>query len=74
MLTGIFKLNARQQGEAALEFAFALKTERMKLTDKDISRLRQEAQQLRSDGKYIDLIKDLLGVGNADAWSQGASI
>jgi hypothetical protein len=74
MLLGIFRSNARQQGEAALEFAFALKTERLKLSDKDMSRLRQEVKELCGEGIYIELIKDLLGVGDAEAWSQGPSI
>lgn len=74
MLSGIFRMNARQQGEAALEFAFALKTERMRLSEKDMNRLKQEVKALKSNGKHIDLIKDLLDVGDVDAWSHGASI
>lgn len=74
MLSGIFRLNARLQGEAALEFAFALKTERMKLADKDMNRLKQEVRVLLGGGQYLGLIKDLLDVGRTDAWDQGASI
>ena len=74
MLSGIFRLNSRQQGEAALEFAFALKTERLKLSDKDMNRLMNEVKELRGNGKYLDLIKDMLNVGDADSWSYKASI
>lgn len=74
MLSGIFKLNERQQGEAALEFAFALKSERLKLADKDMTRLQGEVRELCGEEKYVDLMKDLLGVGRTDAWNQGASI
>lgn len=73
LLSGIFRLNSRQQGEAALEFAFAIKTERLKLADEDMSRLRQEVKGLSGDGKYFELLKDLLDVGSTDSWSQGAS-
>ncbi|MXS82713.1 hypothetical protein [Nitrosomonas oligotropha] len=62
ILSGIFRMNSRQQGEAALEFAFALRTERLKLCDSDIERLKQEINSLSNESgeKYVVLLKNLM--------------
>ena len=74
MLSGIFRFNSRQQGEAALEFALALKTERMKLSAVDMKRLKDEVKELSGEDQYIKLMKDLLDVGQPNAWGQGIGI
>lgn len=75
ILSGIFRMNSRQQGEAALEFAFALKSDRMKLYDSDMRRLKDEVRDLCEDsGKYIKLLKNILGIDSSEAWSDATSI
>lgn len=70
LLSSIFRLNSRQQGEAALEFAFALKTERLKLAAADIRRLKLEVKGLSGGGLYFDLLKGLLDVGDEGCFVQ----
>lgn len=62
ILSGIFRMSSRQQGEAALEFAFALRTGRLKLCDSDIERLKQEINSLSNESgeKYVVLLKNLM--------------
>lgn len=74
LLSSIFRLNSRQQGEAALEFAFALKTARLKLADQDMSRLKLEVEELSGDGIYVELLKALLDVGRDDSLVQETGI
>lgn len=74
ILSGIFRSNSRQQGETALEFAFSLKSGRLKLADSDLNRLKQELDKLHGSGEYFELLKDLLDMGSADAWDEGPSI
>ena len=74
ILSGIFRLHARQQGEAALEFALAIKNGWLKLSDSDMSRLKQEVNKLHGSGVYFELLRDLLGIGSSDAWSEEATI
>ncbi len=75
ILTGIFRMNFRQQGEAALEFAFALKNDRMKLYDSDMKRLKDEVGNLCEDsGKYIKLLKNILDIDSPEAWIDETSI
>jgi hypothetical protein len=75
ILSGIFRMNSRQQGEAALEFAFALKNDRMKLYDSDLSRLKDEVKNLCEDsGKYIKLLKNILDIASSESWIDETSI
>ena len=68
-------MNSRQQGEAALEFAFALKNDRMKLYDSDLSRLKDEVKNLCEDsGKYIKLLKNILDIASSESWIDETSI
>ncbi|WP_305333882.1 hypothetical protein [Nitrosomonas sp.] len=74
ILSGIFRMNSRQQGEAALEFAFALRTERLRLTSSDVSRLENEIRNLpNKNGQYIKLLSDLM-INSSEAWRDEASI
>ncbi|ADE12083.1 hypothetical protein [Sideroxydans lithotrophicus] len=74
ILSGVFRLNSRQQGEAALEFAFALKAERLKLADEDMNRLKLEVKELSGDGIYVELLKALLDVGHEGSLEQETGI
>lgn len=75
ILSGIFRMNSRQQGEAALEFAFALKNARMKLYDSDLSRLKDEVKNLcDKNGEYIKLLKNILDIDSSDALNDETSI
>jgi hypothetical protein len=74
LLSSVFRLNSRQQGEAALEFAFALKTERLKLADEDMNRLKSEVDGLSGDGIYLELLKALLDVGREGLLEQETGI
>ena len=75
ILSGIFRMNSRQQGEAALEFAFALQSDRMKLYDSDMRRLKDEVKNLCEDsGKYIKLLKNILDIDSSEAWIDETSI
>lgn len=72
LLSSIFRQYSRQQGEAALEFAFALKTGRLKLVSHDVECLQQEVKKLSGAGKYLELLKDLLNEEGGDAWNKQA--
>jgi hypothetical protein len=72
LLSSIFRQHSRQQGEAALEFAFALNTERLKLAGDDMNRLKQEVSELSGNEQYLGLLKDLLNVAGDDVWSEPA--
>ncbi|WP_293007208.1 hypothetical protein [Nitrosomonas sp.] len=75
ILSGIFRMNSRQQGEAALEFAFALKSNRLKLYESDLSRLKVEVKKLCEDnGKYIRLLKNFLDIDSFETWRDETSI
>ena len=75
ILSGIFRMNSRQQGEAALEFAFALKSNRMKLYDSDLSRLKDEVKDLcEGGGKYIKLLKNIMDIDSSEALNDETSI
>lgn len=73
LLSSIFRQYSRQQGEAALEFAFALKTGRLKLVSHDMERLQKEVKELGGDEKYLELLKDFLNEEGGDAWSESPS-
>ncbi|MBX9893708.1 MAG: hypothetical protein K2Y09_00805 [Nitrosomonas sp.] len=68
ILSGVFRMNSRQQGEAALEFAFALRTERLKLCDSDIERLKEEVKSLsnESEEEYVVLLKNLIDMNSSE--------
>lgn len=61
-------MNSRQQGEAALEFAFAVRTEHLKLCDSDLKKLKQEIASLSNENgeKYVVLLKNLMDMNTPE--------
>ena len=75
LLCGVFVQHAREQGEAALEFALALHSKKLRLADTDFASLRRLCATVLADkeGTQHQFLKDLLGIGSADAW-RGAPV
>lgn len=68
ILSGVFRMNSRQQGEAALEFVFALKSNRLKLYESDLIRLKDEVKELCEDnGEHIKLLKIFFDIASSEA-------
>lgn len=65
-VTKVFQSRNRAQGEAALEFAVALATERMKLSPTDWSEVKETVRKLAQDSNELDttlrVLFDLQGV------------
>lgn len=60
MLSGIFQLHEREQGEAALEFALALRCGRLKLSKSAMAHLGQTiSENFKGRGEYFELLKRL---------------
>ena len=58
-----------------MEFAFALKSNRMKLYDSDLSRLKDEVKDLcEGGGKYIKLLKNIMDIDSSEALNDETSI
>lgn len=61
ILVKIFKQHGRAQGEAALEFAISLRTERLKLTVKHREKLAERvSESLAGEGRQKKLLRKLL--------------
>jgi hypothetical protein len=73
LLSSIFRQHSRQQGEAALEFAFSLKTERLKLVRSDMERIQAEVENLSGGEQYFELLQDLLKAEGDDKFIESAS-
>lgn len=71
LLCGVFAQHAREQGEAALEFALALHSKKLRLADADLGSLRVLCSTVLSDkeGRQHQFLRDLLEIGSAGAWS-----
>ncbi len=69
-ITKVFQSRTRAQGEAALEFALALVTERMKLSSTDWSEVRDTVRNLAQDSNELDtalrVMFDLQGVPSSE--------
>lgn len=69
-ITKVFQSRTRAQGEAALEFALALVTERMKLSSTDWSEVRDTVRSLAQDSNELDtalrVMFDLQGVPSSE--------
>ncbi len=63
LLSRIFSSHRREQGEAALEFALAIRTKRLRLSESAMKSLREQLKKhLGGEGKYSGLLTYLLEV------------